>query len=87
LLIHAEVGTAGGLGGRRTNRSGAFPSQEAVGDLFEAASPAARPDVIAAVALAETEWSEQFVSTLTTGDLLLKEVVEVVADGALRSVL
>ena len=64
-----------------------FPAQEVVGELFEAASFAARPDVIAAVQLAETDWSEEFIGTLTTGDVLLKEVAGLVEAGPLRSVL
>jgi Reverse transcriptase (RNA-dependent DNA polymerase) len=64
-----------------------FPEQETVGQLFEAAPAAARPDLIAAVQVAGTDWSEEFLATLATGDLLLKEVVDVVSTGPLRSVL
>jgi hypothetical protein len=65
----------------------AFPEQDAVGELFEAASPAAHPDVIAAVQLAETDWSERFLATLTAGDVLLTKTTEIVKNGPLRSVL
>lgn len=64
-----------------------FTEQDKVAQLFEAASPAVRPDIVGAVHLAETDWSTQFVNTLTAGDLLLKEVVEVVKIGPRRSVL
>ena len=64
-----------------------FAEQDAVGELFEAASAAARPDVIAAVQLAGTDWSDQFVATLAAGDLLLKEVAEIVRSEQVRSVL
>lgn len=65
----------------------AFPDQDAVSEVFEAASIPARPDVAAAVQLAETSWSEQFVSSFTAGDALLKKAAEIVQSEPLRSVL
>jgi len=65
----------------------AFPEQDKVDELFEAASSAARPDVVAAVQIAQTDWSTQFLKTLTAGDVLLREVVEIVKVGPFRSVL
>lgn len=64
----------------------AFPEQDAVGELFERASAAARPDLIAAIQLASADWSDQFVATLTA-EVLLKETVAIVKSGPLRDVL
>jgi hypothetical protein len=64
-----------------------FPEQGDVAELFEAASAAARPDIIAAVHLAGADWSDAFLDTLAAGDVLLKETVRLVMCEPIASVL
>ncbi len=65
----------------------AFPVQSDVAELFEAASPAARPDIVAAVHLANTDLSGEFVATLAAGEVILKETVAMLMLEPIESVL
>jgi len=68
-------------------QTGEFAEQSLVADLFDAAPRAGKPDIVAAVQLAEAHWSETFLSTLAGGDPVLEEVRELVTDEPLRTVL
>jgi hypothetical protein len=68
-------------------QTGEFAEQSVVADLFDAAPHAAKPDIVASVQLAEADWSETFLSTLSGDDSVLGEVRELVTNEPLRTVL
>ncbi len=64
-----------------------FLSQATVSEIYEAAPAPTRPDIAAAVQIAQAAWSEQFVSTFTARDVILRKVTEIVQSETLRAVL
>ena len=68
-------------------RTASFLERSEVAELFEAAPPAARPDIIAAVHLAGTDWSDDFIATLAGGAVVLRETVAMLMLEPIESVL
>jgi hypothetical protein len=65
-----------------TARAGALPEQDEVAALFRRAPEANRPDVVAAVALSTAAWREDFLKSFTGDAPVLREVAQIVGQGA-----
>lgn len=62
-----------------TARARALPQQSEVAALFHAAPHANQPDVVAAVMLADADWSSDFLRTFTAADPVLQSIPSLLA--------